>query len=102
MPQPLQSLDLQSNRLQKKRKHDESEDPQANSKKKKTAKVLPGIGDALDVQTQTEASFTRFDSHLLSDYVARRTKEWEPKSSTVELEDRLLPGNSESQHENLS
>lgn len=43
-------------------------------------------------QQEPETPFDKMDAQLISDYMARQIKRFEPDLSSVELEDRRVPG----------
>jgi len=48
--------------------------------------------DELDLEAGTNNAFSHMDNHLLADYVAQRTRRYESDLSSIELEDRYIPG----------
>ncbi|KAF2757477.1 hypothetical protein EJ05DRAFT_465606 [Pseudovirgaria hyperparasitica] len=78
----------------KRKRHDgevESEQ-QKPTKRKRRSKKPKDINDAdLDGDLGINNGLSKMDARLLSDYVAQRTKRFEPELSHVELEDRYIP-----------
>jgi protein CMS1 len=62
------------------------------AKKQRTKKPKDINDDDLDANLEINHGIGRMDGQLLVDYVAQRTKRFEPNLSTVELEDQYLPG----------
>lgn len=59
---------------------------------KKTKKAKIAEEDELDIEAGINNSFARMDSQLLADYVAQRTRRYESDLSSIELEDKFIPG----------
>jgi protein CMS1 len=59
----------------------------SQSKKQKTANE-----EELDPAAGINKAFARMDNQLLADYVAQRTRRFESELSSIELEDRYIPG----------
>jgi protein CMS1 len=71
----------------------EEHGPSTERKKRRKSKKPRDIDDEdLDESLGLNLAISRMDNQLVVDYVARRTKQFEPKLSLVELEDRYLPG----------
>jgi protein CMS1 len=64
-------------------------DPQKSTKKQRAASE---DDEELDPEMGINKSFSHMDSQLLSDYMAQRTQKFENDLSSVELEDRYIPG----------
>ncbi|KAK8176307.1 U3-containing 90S pre-ribosomal complex subunit-domain containing protein, partial [Phyllosticta citribraziliensis] len=78
-----------------KRKRDEEEPKQSKRAKRRKNKQPKDVHDEdLDEAAGLNRSVGRMDSRLLADYMAQRTKRFEPDLSFVELEDRYVPENS--------
>lgn len=80
----------------RKRTADEDEAPKKPAKKIKKKKPKKPKHAADDGELDTEAglnnAFSHMDSQLLADYVAGQTLKHESELSSVELEDKYLPG----------
>lgn len=93
-PEADASKTIQSNK--RKRNQDEEHAPKNTAKKatKKTnnkkAKLIEN--DDLDVESGINKAFSHMDNQLLADYVAQGTRKYESDLSTIELEDKYLPG----------
>lgn len=85
--------ELQAQPASKKRKRDGIIESKGAIKKKRSAKAKDDEVDSFDVENGINTAIGRFDSRLLADYVAQRTKRWAPDLSLVDLEDRQIPGN---------
>jgi hypothetical protein len=88
------SSELPTIGLSKKRKRgattrDKTNEPQKITKKQRTASE----DDDLDLSMGINKSFALMDSRLLADYMAQMTRKFENDLSSVELEDRYIPGN---------
>lgn len=97
--EPLYRSLSPSDRDSGKRKRDDEDDGKKTAKKKKKKnfkkKVPKDINDDdLDEKLGLNLAIGRMDGQLLVDHVAQRTKRFEPELSTVEMEDRYLPGTS--------
>ncbi|KAK8154997.1 U3-containing 90S pre-ribosomal complex subunit-domain containing protein [Phyllosticta citrichinensis] len=78
-----------------KRKRGEEEPKQSKRAKRRKNKQPKDVHDEdLDEAAGLNRSIGRMDSRLLADYMAQRTKRFEPDLSLVELEDRYVPENS--------
>jgi protein CMS1 len=75
----------------KKRKRNDAEARKAkkNRRNKKPSDIHE---DDLDEELGVNLAIGKMDGNLLVNYVARRTKKFEPNMSTVELDDLYLPG----------
>jgi hypothetical protein len=91
--EPLSRSVSPSNENSGKRKRDD-ESHGKKAKKKKAFKQKPKDinDDDLDEELGLNLAIGRMDGQLLVDHVAQRTKKFEPELSTVEREDRYLPG----------
>ncbi|KAK7628397.1 U3-containing 90S pre-ribosomal complex subunit-domain containing protein [Phyllosticta citricarpa] len=75
-----------------KRKRGEEEAKQSKRAKRRKNKQPKDVHDEdLDEAAELNRSIGRMDSRLLADYMAQRTKRFEPDLSFVELEDRYVP-----------
>lgn len=95
MIEPLYRSLSPSDKDSGKRKRDDDNDGKKAKKKKKTfkKKAPKDINDDdLDEKLGLNLAIGRMDGQLLVDHVAQRTKRFEPELSTVEREDRYLPG----------
>jgi protein CMS1 len=77
-----------------KRKRDaEAEQTSKRAAKKQKSKKRKTVDeDELDVEQGVNNAFSHMDSQLLADYLAQRTRQYEGDLSTVELEDKYIPG----------
>jgi hypothetical protein len=64
-------------------------------KRSKGKKAKRDDYDDLNVEAGINNAFSNMDNQLLADYVAQRTRKFESELSTVELEDKYLPGRSD-------
>jgi len=77
----------------KKRKRGEVKQPPKKAAKKAKSKKIKAIEeDELDIEAGINKAFSHMDSQLLADYVAQRTRKYESDLSSIELEDKFLPG----------
>ena len=60
--------------------------------KRKKSKGANSADDEIDEENQINRAISKMDGRLMADYIARQTKRFEPNLSTVELEDRRIPG----------
>jgi protein CMS1 len=63
-----------------------------NAKKAKSKKTKEDEEDELDLEAGINKAFSHMDNHLLADYIAQRTRRYESDLSSIELEDRKIPG----------
>ena len=101
--------DLQEPLLERLSATPELEDSTKTSKKRKRGAVEQGAkkvakkskakkgksgekDDNIDVEAGINKAFAHMDNQLLADYVAQRTRKYESDLSSVELEDKYLPG----------
>jgi protein CMS1 len=87
-PDPEQS----SRKLSKKRKRISGKDQPSKKIAKITKKARPIEDDDLDTESSINKAFSHMDNQLLADYIAQRTREYESDLSSIELEDKYLPG----------
>lgn len=92
IPDPIPSQVSPVSKTSKKRKHEGQAGSKAPLKKKKSRKTQQDDDVDLDLEKGVNMAIGRFDSHLLADYVAQRTKRFQPDLSLVELEDRHISG----------
>jgi len=78
--------------VSKKRKHNGDADSKPPLKKKRSRKPQQDDDAYLDLEKGINIEIGSFDTHLLADYVAQRTKRFQPDLSLVELEDRHISG----------
>lgn len=62
------------------------------AKKPKTKKAKEAQDDELDIEAGINNAFSHMDNQLLADYIAQRTRKYESDLSSIELEDRYIPG----------
>jgi hypothetical protein len=80
-----------SKRASKKRKRGTLEnDSKTASKKTRKAKAIEE--DEIDIELGINNAFSHMDNQLLADYLAQRTRKYESDLSTIELEDKYIPG----------
>jgi protein CMS1 len=86
--------ELSSKDLSKKRKRivDLEQPPKKSAKKTKHKKIHSAEDDSLDIAAGINHAFSQMNNQLLADYIAQRTRKYESDLSSVELEDRYLPG----------
>lgn len=94
-PEPEPSSIVSSSKGKRKRAAEElapkkSAKKASDKPKKKKAKAIDE--DELDVEAGINNAFSHMDSQLLADYIAQRTRKYESDLSSVELEDKYLPG----------
>lgn len=92
--EPLSRSVSPSDKNSGKRKRDDENDGKKAKRKKTFKKKKPKdiSDDDLDEKLGLNLAIGRMDGQLLVDHVAQRTKKFEPELSTVEREDRYLPG----------
>lgn len=66
--------------------------PEKTAKKAKNKKSKAEDDDDLDLEAGINNAFSSMPSQLLADYVAQRTRKFESDLSSVELEDKYIPG----------
>lgn len=77
----------------KKRKRGDSEQvAKKAAKKTKSKKAKSTAEDELDIGAGLNNAFSHMDSQLLADYMAQRTRKFESDLSSIELEDKFIPG----------
>jgi hypothetical protein len=93
---PSASPEPSSPPASKKRKRNSAKEPSAGEtlagKKKKKPKSKKVEEDELDLEAGINNAFSHMDSQLLADYVAQRTRRYESDLSSIELEDKYIPG----------
>lgn len=77
-----------------KRKREDDVEPKQSKRAEKRKNKKPKNADNEDLNEELGLNLAigRMDSQLLADYMAQRTKRFEPDLSMVELEDRYVPG----------
>lgn len=90
-PERNESTKPQSSTKRKRNSDKEKSSDQGvkRAKSKKTKAVDEG---ELDTELGINNAFSHMDSQLLADYIAQRTRQYEGDLSTVELEDKYIPG----------
>ncbi len=84
--------DLQNLPSHRKRNRDEEEEVGTISPKRKKKARRKITSDAVfDEELGVNTAIGQMDSQLLVDYVAKRTKKFEPNVSAVEMDDRYIP-----------
>lgn len=76
----------------KKRKRGAEETTTKSVKKPKSKKSKAVEEDELDIEAGINNAFSHMDSQLLADYIAQRTRKYEDELSSIELEDKYIPG----------
>jgi protein CMS1 len=98
---PLIEAEFDATASSKKRKREAEPEATKDSKKaakklkrkeKKKQKVKEIDEDDLDQQLGVNHSFERMDGQLMADYVNARTRLYGKELSSVELEDKFIPG----------
>jgi len=74
----------------RKRNRDVEEVSTKSSKRKKARRKITSE-EIFDEELGVNTTIGQMDSQLLVDYVAKRTKKFEPKISAVEMENRYIP-----------
>jgi protein CMS1 len=59
---------------------------------KKTKSKKTAEDDELDVDAGINNAFSHMDNQLLADYISQRTRKYESDLSSIELEDKYIPG----------
>ena len=82
--------------LSMKRKRDEGENGDLSVekavKKKETRRSKFGNDEYLDIEQGLNTAIGRLDGHMLADYVAQSENRFGQDLSSVEIEDRCIPG----------
>ena len=78
--------------ISRKRKRGVIEQGAKKAAKKTKAKKFAGEEDELDIDAGINRAFSHMDNQLLADYVAQRTRKYESDLSSIELEDKHIPG----------
>jgi protein CMS1 len=90
----LNNSSLEAQKSSKRKR--EADLPESKKAAKKPKNKKKKAGDENDNELDTEAginnAFSHMDSNLLADYIAQRTRKYESELSSIELEDRYLPG----------
>lgn len=76
----------------KKRKRGVEKPPTKSAKKPKSKKAKDALDEDLDIEAGVNNAFSHMDSQLLADYIAQRTKKYEDDLSSIELEEKHIPG----------
>jgi protein CMS1 len=77
----------------KKRKRGAEEPATKKTAKKARSKKTKAVEeDELDTELGINSAFSHMDNQLLADYIAQRTKKYESDLSSIELEDKYIPG----------
>lgn len=77
----------------KKRKCSPEESPTQKSAKKVKSKKAKIVEDGnLDTEAGINNAFSSMDNQLLADYIAQQTRKFESDLSSIELEDKYIPG----------
>jgi protein CMS1 len=88
-----ESDDQARNKSSKRKRDPEVEQTSKRAAKKQKSKKRKTVDeDELDVEQGVNNAFSHMDSQLLADYLAQRTRQYEGDLSTVELEDKYIPG----------
>ena len=84
--------DKPSSKLSKKRKRTLDKEHPSKKTAKTSKRAAPVEADDLDTESNINKAFSRMDNQLLADYVAQRTRSYESELSSIELEDKYIPG----------
>jgi protein CMS1 len=76
----------------KKRKRGVVEQSAKRAAKKTKSKKNAIDEDELDLENCINKAFSHMDNQLLADYLAQRTRKYESDLSSIELEDKHIPG----------
>ncbi len=76
----------------KKRKRGVVEQGAKKAAKKTKSKKNAVDEDELDIEVGINKAFSHMDNQLLADYIAQRTRKYESDLSSIELEDKHIPG----------
>jgi protein CMS1 len=88
-----ESDDHAKSKSSKRKRDPEAEQTSKRAAKKQKSKKKKTVDeDELDVEQGVNNAFSHMDSQLLADYLAQRTRQYEGDLSTVELEDKYIPG----------
>lgn len=68
--------------------------PKDGVKKAKSKKAKREEEDGLDLEAGINTAFATMDNQLVSDYIAQKTRKFESDLSSIELEDKYIPGQS--------
>ena len=66
--------------------------PKEVAKKAKSKKAKRDEDDGLDLEAGINTAFATMDNQLVSDYIAQKTRKFESDLSSIELEDKYIPG----------
>jgi len=88
---PESDLPHSKQKSSKKRKRvPEKSEKQEKKAKRKKAKATED--EELDIDAGINTAFSHMNNQLLADYIAQRTRKYESDLSSVELEDKYIPG----------
>jgi len=92
-PQPGNSSTKLQKSSKRKREADLPESKKTAKKpKNRKKKAIDEDDDELNTEAGINKAFSHMDSNLLADYIAQRTRKYESELSSIELDDRYLPG----------
>lgn len=86
------SLEPTSSSSKKRKRGVEETAPKKTAKKPKSKKAKEAQDDELDIEAGINNAFSHMDNQLLADYIAQRTRKYESDLSSIELEDKYIPG----------
>lgn len=86
------SENTQKDSKKRKREKDLPETKKSAKKPKSKKKAKEEEEDDLDLELCINKAFSHMDHNLLADYIARRTRRYGSDLSSIELEDRSIPG----------
>jgi len=91
-PEPQHASDSKQS-TKKRKRGTEPEPAKKSAKKEKNKKSRAVFDDAeLDMEIGVNKAFSHMDSQLLADYLAQRTRMYEKDLSSIEWEEKFLPG----------
>lgn len=92
-PEPKTSAASTKKSSKKRKRTNDLPEAKKTAKKPKSKKSKAADEDGeLDLDAGLNLAFSHMDSQLLADYMAQRTRRYESDLSSIELEDRFLPG----------
>jgi protein CMS1 len=91
-PEPNESGKAVQTSKKRKREADLEQGAKKAAKKSKSRRAKADEDDELDIETGINKAFSHMDNQLLADYIGQRTRKYESDLSSVELEDKYLPG----------
>ena len=65
----------------------------SSKKRKRTRSAQEDIYEDVDESKHLNLAFAKLDPNLLADHVAKKQRRFDPDATTLELEERRLPGN---------